>query len=225
MRSIPFFQRLRRRALVAMVGFVAIAGVAGAWWWFRPPPASIAAIQDDESDDDLLAVRNPGYVGHQVCASCHSARVAEFQETAHFRACRLPEAGSMPVGFGPGRGSFATRAPGPRFEMTRDAGDFIQTTIHATPSGEQRTTARIGLAYGTGNADEIYFTWHDNRLFELPAAWLHPQNRWGASPYNPYLSGDFSRATTTRCLECHNTWFEHVPGTTNQYKRESFMLG
>src|SRR5262249_8282885 len=93
------------------------------------------------------------------------------------------------------------------------------------PSGEQRTSTRIALAYGTGNADEIYFTWHDDRLHELPAAWLHPQNRWGASPFNPYGSDDFSRETTTRCLECHNTWFEHVPGTSNQYKRDSFILG
>jgi tetratricopeptide (TPR) repeat protein len=109
--------------------------------------------------------------------------------------------------------------------MTHIGGDYFQTAIRAAPTGEQRTQSRIDLAYGTGTADEIYFTWHEDRLFELPMAWLHPQKRWGRQPFNPHLSGDFSRTTTTRCLECHNTWFEHVAGTENKYKRDSFLLG
>jgi tetratricopeptide (TPR) repeat protein len=109
--------------------------------------------------------------------------------------------------------------------MTQSGGDFLQTTILTTPTGEKRASARIALAHGAGQADEVYFTWHDDRLYELPVAWLHPLKRWGASPFDPYGAADFSRETTTRCLECHNTWFEHVPGTFNQYKRDSFILG
>ncbi|HEY2251770.1 MAG TPA: tetratricopeptide repeat protein, partial [Planctomycetaceae bacterium] len=36
---------------------------------------------------------------------------------------------------------------------------------------------------------------------------------------------DFSRESTVRCLECHNTWFHHVPGTPNQYRPDSFLMG
>ena len=42
---------------------------------------------------------------------------------------------------------------------------------------------------------------------------------------NRYGTGDLSRATTPRCLECHSTYFEHRPGTTNEYNRHNFILG
>jgi tetratricopeptide (TPR) repeat protein len=213
----------------AIVGLVVVAGGAILWWrlgnpWQRDAqPPRTATDQDAEEDEP--AVADPGYLGPQSCAACHARRVAEFQATSHFRACRLPLAETMPPGFAPGRGTYVARQPGLRFEMTRDGGDFLQTAIHTTPGGEQRTTSRLGLVYGTGTADEIYFTWKDDRLYELPVAWLHPLKRWAEQPFNPYATGDFSRSTTTRCLECHNTWFEHIPGTPNQYRREHVILG
>lgn len=132
----------------------------------------------------------------------------------------------MPSGFAPGRGSFATRDAGLRFEMTREGSDFIQTAIHATPTGEQRTSTRVALVYGLGAADQVFHGWHGDQLVELPMAWLHPQNQWGITPYAAFsTAADFSRETTTRCLECHNTWFEHTPGTLNQYNPQSLILG
>jgi tetratricopeptide (TPR) repeat protein len=152
--------------------------------------------------------------------------VAEFQKTRHFLACRLAQAETMPPGFAPGRGRFATRDPALRFEMAQVGDDFIQTVVRATAAGEQRTSARIAFVYGSGGtADEMYFTWHDDRLRELSIGWLHPQNQWGIVTYDPNGKGDLSREATTRCLECHNTWFEHVTGTPNQYRRDSFLLG
>jgi tetratricopeptide (TPR) repeat protein len=152
--------------------------------------------------------------------------VAEFQKTAHFRACRTPEPATMPAGFAPGRGTYATREPGLRFEMARAGGDFLQTVVRATPAGEQRTPAHVDLVYGgTGGTDEVFFTWHGDWLYELSLVWLHPQNQWGASPFDPHGGGDLSREMTTRCLECHNTWFGHVPGTPNRYDRHDFVLG
>jgi tetratricopeptide (TPR) repeat protein len=208
---------------------VVVASGAILWWRLgnprqrnsQPPPA----VTDQDAEVEEPTVPDPGYLGPQACAACHARRVAEFQATSHFRACRLPRVETMPPGFAPGRGTYVARRPGLRFEMTQEGSDFLLTAIQTTPGGEQRTPARIALAYGTGTADEIYFTWHGDQLYELPVAWLHPLKRWGEQPFDPYGTGDFTRSTTTRCLECHNTWFEHVPGTPNQYKRDHFILG
>src|SRR5262249_19441632 len=145
--------------------------------------------------------------------------------TSHFRTSRLPQAETMPPGFAPGKGRHAPRDAGLRFEMTRVGNDFFQTALRATPAGEQQTSSRIDLVYGAGHADEVYFTWHGDRLYQLPMVWLHPQHCWANISYNRYGTGDFSREGTTRCLECHTTWFEHVAGTPNQYRRDSFILG
>ncbi|HEV3449075.1 MAG TPA: tetratricopeptide repeat protein [Gemmataceae bacterium] len=180
-----------------------------------------------EGDTELeAAFHNPGYVGPRACAPCHAKRVAEFQTTRHFLACRLAHADSMPPGFAPGQGRYTTRNPALRFDMAQADGNFTVTAVRSTAQGDQRTTAPIGLIYGSaGAADEIYFTWHGNGLYELPIAWLHPQRRWAEQPLDPQGAGDFTRTTTPRCLECHNTWFEHVPGTENQYQANDAILG
>jgi Flp pilus assembly protein TadD len=216
----------RRWAVWAVVGAIVAVGGGVAFWRRPSPPPPVSAAAEDEIPFDAAVPRNPGYLGPQACAACHAARVAEFQATRHFQACREPQAATMPPGFAPGRGTYITRVPGLRFEMTQAGGDFLQTAIAAKPGGEQRASAPIALVYGSaGKADEIYFTWHGDRLYELPMAWLHPLNRWGEEPFNPYGTGDFTRTTTPRCLECHNTWFVHVPGTENQYQRHDYLLG
>ncbi|MDA1054461.1 MAG: tetratricopeptide repeat protein [Planctomycetota bacterium] len=175
---------------------------------------------------DETPIEPPGYLGMESCAACHAERVAEFRATNHARTCRLPRAEDMPPGFDPGKGSFVTRYDGLRFEMSREGDDYIQTSIHASPSGQQqRRSARVDMVYGAGTVDDIYLTWHGDRLDELPMAWLYPIDSWASEGFDPYGSGDFSRALTPRCLECHNTWFEHLAGTPNQYKREHSILG
>ncbi|MBC7817353.1 MAG: tetratricopeptide repeat protein [Planctomycetaceae bacterium] len=132
----------------------------------------------------------------------------------------------MPEGFQPGKGAFHPRDAAVRFEMTRANGEFLQTAIRSSPSGEERATATIDLVYGSGaQTDEVYFTWRGGQISELPMSWLHPQGEWGTAGFDREGSDDFSRKTTPRCLECHNTWMDHAPGTINQYQRETAILG
>jgi tetratricopeptide (TPR) repeat protein len=216
---------VRRWGLAALVALLLAAGATLAyWWWPTNPPAHAAAAADEDEDLEPPA-RDPGYVGPRACAACHAERVAEFLKTPHFLACREPEPKGMPAGFAPGKGAYATRDPALRFEMTRDGDAFFQTSLKQASDGVQKIPTRIGLVYGGGGADEVYHAWHGEELVELPMSWLHPQHRWGISPYNASTTGEYSRPTTTRCLECHNTWFDHVPGTPNQYRRDKVVLG
>ncbi len=215
-------QPRRRRWLLAVLVVLAVAlSVPVVRWWYVPGAASVEVDEDDK----VAATGAPGYVGVQACAACHASRVAEFQRTNHFRAGRLPEPGAMPAGFAPGKGNFRTREPGLRFEMTQEGAAFLQSAIRSTPEGEQRTSTPIDLAYGNPTADEVYFAWQGDQLFELPMVWLHPQERWAMVTHDPFGQGNLARETTPRCLECHNTWFEHIPGTRNRYRRDHLILG
>jgi len=209
------------------VAGLVVIGIAALVVWKWPTGRGLPQTKPGAVDDDLPepVVVNPGYVGIEACAACHADRVAEFRKTNHFRACRGPHDGPMPAGFEPGRGTLVAREPPVRFEMTRSGNDYLQTTVRNTPSGEQRVSTRIALVFGAAGLDEVNFAWHGDHLVELPVAWLHPLNQWGHVNLNRYGSGDFSREGTTRCQECHNTWFEHVSGTSNQYKTDSFLLG
>jgi tetratricopeptide (TPR) repeat protein len=164
-------------------------------------------------------------VGIQACAPCHEERVAEFKRTNHFRTSRLPEVGDVAPGFSPSLGQYFSRDPALHFQMTQAGTDFLETSLYADTTGEKRTSARVDLVYGAGAADEVYFSWRDDKLYELPLVWLYPQKRWGAAPEARYNHGHFNKETTPRCLECHNVWLGHVPGTLNQYDRHSLIPG
>ncbi len=214
----------RSPASWAVVGIV-IAGAAAAWWYLSGRAVVESEPQDEVSTPQAAAERS-AYLGMQACAACHAERVAEFRSTRHCLACCPPDPATMPAAFSSTGAVYAPRDAAVRFEMSRSGDEFFQTAILTTPKGEQRTQSRIDLVYGAGaGTDEVYLTWHGDRLYELPIAWLHPQETWGANSFDPNGSGDFSRELTPRCLECHNTWFEHSPGTLNQYKRDTAILG
>jgi tetratricopeptide (TPR) repeat protein len=208
-----------RRVVFASLGLL-VAGVALALW-LRPGLVGQRPTEDDEDEDDPVPVAvNPGYVGPQACAGCHARRVAEFQRTRHFLAC-TPASGARAPGFAPGRGLHPTRDPRLHFEMTRSGDEFIATGVQDTPRGVERVAHRIELVYGAGGkADEMYFAWQGDRLYNLPVAWLYPLERWGNA-----VDSIQPREATASCLECHNTWAAHVPGTSNQFRREGMILG
>jgi tetratricopeptide (TPR) repeat protein len=209
----------RRRLVLAFLGLLAV-GVA-LWFWLRPHPPKSKTMADDEDDAEIVpAVVNPGYVSIGVCGECHIQRAAEFQRTRHFLACTLVDRATAP-GFAPGRGLIPTRDPSVHFEMTRTGDSLLATGVQATPSGETRTSYRIGLVYGAaGTSDEMYLAWQDDRLYNPPVAWLYSIGCWGHA--TDTIS---AREVNPRCLECHNTWIAHVPGTTNQYRRDDMLPG
>ncbi len=179
-----------------------------------------STIDDDDEIDLVLAAVNPGYVGATTCAECHAQRVGEFQKTRHFLAC-TPASGMNAAGFAPGRGSHPTRDPSIHYEMTRSGDAFLATGVQSTPQGENRVSHQIELVYGAGGSgDEMYFAWQGDRLYNLPIGWLNPFQRWGHT-----IDSVEARVASPSCLECHNTWVAHVPGTPNQYRRDEMILG
>lgn len=238
--AVPDQQRLnsaeratrRRRWLVGAICIMTLGCAAilvGNWLFNKETKASkpqlpdLADLNDDPEDPNID--HNPGYLGPAACSECHAKRVAEFQRTPHALACRRPQDAPMPNAFDGTRGQYTTADADLQFRMTSENGGFFQTAIMKTAGGERRFTSRIDLAYGANKADEVYFTWRGDKLYEHMVVWLHPTNQWANTSYNRYGTGESVRDATARCLECHNTWFDHVPGTTNTYKKDSFILG
>lgn len=211
-----------RRVAFALAGLLAAS--VGLAVWLRPDPPARLAVPDDDYDEDdpdpLQAVVNPGYVGIDACAGCHAQRVAGFRKTRHFLAC-TPPAGAAAPGFAPGRNVHPGREPGLRFEMKRAGDDLTLTGVRAGPRGEERRAYTVGMVYGAAwHSDEMYFAWEGDRLFVHPVAWLYPDDRWGHA-----AEMVFARDAQSRCVECHNTWVAHAPGTSNRYRRDDLLMG
>lgn len=169
---------------------------------------------------------NPGYLGPGACTECHKKKTETFQSTRHFVACCEPNPGKMPKGFEPTLGTVICPDPNVSFEMKREGNDFFQITRRKSSNGTEEFRNKIGLIYGSGGTgDEVYHLWQGNRLQESRVGWLVSKSQWGLSNLDTRAPGDLSRETTVRCLECHNTWIDHVPGTSNTYRKEAMILG
>lgn len=214
--------RVSRRQIVLALLALTAAGVALAMW-LRPAPVPAPtpiAVKDEDEDDTVAPAPNPGFVGIGACAECHVKRVEEFRATRHFRAS-VPATGAHAPGFAAVKSFHQTRDPDVHFEMVRNGDDLIATGVRRASPADQRINYHVGLAYGAGGTrDEMYFAWEGDRLVQLPVAWLSPQARWGN-----VVDRIEAREVSPNCLECHTTWVAHVPGTLNQYRRDSMLLG
>lgn len=191
------------------------------------PQPEVTAVTLEKQPFVMPRVHNPGYVGPQACAECHQPRLQECLGSSHFRTCRVPEPATMPRGFESNPATFELPNTDVRFEMSRRGERYFQTAINKSAPNVMRTESSIDLILGAGkSSDEVYLSWHaDNTLWELPIAWVYANDCWGASGFDRHAGGDHARALTLRCFECHNTWFEHVPGTLAEYRREELILG
>jgi tetratricopeptide (TPR) repeat protein len=186
-----------------------------------PQPSGPPLDDDDEEIDRLLAVTNPGFVGIKACAQCHARRVEEFKTTRHFGACKEPEDGVAAPGFQEGASRCDTRFPGLHFEMNRVGRDFLMTAVQVTAGVEKRDSYRVALVYGSASRrDEMYFAWQDGRLLRLPVAWLYPYQCWGDASDSLHIAD-----APVSCIDCHNTWVEHIPGNPIRYRREDMLIG
>lgn len=168
------------------------------------------------------SIANATYVGIDSCRECHSERVHEFSETAHFDAARLPESHDVMGEFEPGRNVYQTRDPNLRFEMTTDGTNYFQTRIEKTEDGERRERKQAAMIYGTGLLDEIYLFWEGNQIHEMPIAYAGPLKRWINAP--GYVDGqaDFT-SNASLCIHCHNTRLKPIAGTTDEFHRDGVM--
>ena len=172
-------------------------------------------------------IPNPGYVGPLACAECHKDRVAECMPTSHFRTCRPPDMSSLPRGFLPENASFKRSNDPVEFETLKRGNELVQATIEPFANGKRRIESSIDLIYGANPiSDEVYLSWRpDDSMWELPIAWVYATDCWGASGFDRDAVGDRARQLTVRCFECHNTWFQHLPGTANVYRRQDMIMG
>lgn len=145
------------------------------------------------------------FAGAQACASCHKDIYETHIHTAHYHT-------SEPAGESNVRGSFADGRNTFQFSeseyiaMARRNGHMYQVDYI---NGKENLAAPIDITTGSGKRGQTYLYWEDNKLFQLPISYFTPLDQWTNSP--GYINrARFNRPITSRCLECHSTWFQKI---------------
>ena len=187
-------------AIVAVIGVIVVVAIS-----LRQSGDRLPAI-----DDQLAAFRLPkppppdmGYVGSEMCATCHAEIAEQFVSHPMGMATNTVAAASVVEDYE--KTQFAP--PGPRryrIEKT-DEGVFhheVLLDVDGKPIYDQ--AEQIHYAVGSGQHARTYLINGGGAFFESPITWYSQRQRWDLSPgYHPVKHLRFSRRITENCLQCH----------------------
>lgn len=87
---------------------------------------------------------------------------------------------------------------------------------------------KFDIVVGSGRKGQSYLSWIGNKLVQLPMTYYTALNQWTNSPgYSPRRP-QFNRPITSRCLECHSTYFGKISDTAQRseaFDRSKIIFG
>ena len=147
------------------------------------------------------------FAGSQSCAHCHKDIYDTHIHTEHYLTSEPVSSTNVLGSFQEGKNVFAF-APFVNVTMEKRDSGLYQVEYN---NGLEITKGRIDIVEGSGRKGQSYLNWIGNRLVQLPITYFSPASQWSNSPgYSPHKPR-FYRPITSRCLECHNTYFEKIP--------------
>lgn len=162
------------------------------------------------------------FAGSEKCASCHKEIYAQHLSSFHHLT-------SMPANRQTIKGDFDSAN---RFDINdhifiaaeKKKDSFYQT---AYSYGTPRLSRPFNIVVGSGKRGQTSIYWFQNYLFELPLSYFTETNEWTLSPGYSIKAG-FDRPITSRCLECHSTYFEektNKDSKADEFSKTNYILG
>jgi hypothetical protein len=149
------------------------------------------------------------FAGSAVCSNCHKDIYNKHLHTEHHLTSAPVSAENVMGSFEPGKNVFVFA---PFLNVTMEKRDSGLYQVEYNNELEIRK-GRIDIVVGSGRKGQSYLNWIDNRLVQLPITYFTPASQWSNSPgYSPRRPM-FNRPITSRCLECHSTYFEKTSDT------------
>ena len=164
-------------------------------------------VKGEKPDTTLqsgLEVKFSQFAGAASCMKCHKNIYDSFSHTGHFLTSQPASEKFIKGSFEKGRNIFPFNDHLSVKMERRDSGLFEVAYLREA----EKIVKRFDIVTGSGAKGQTYLTWHKNELFQLPISYLSSAEQWANSPgYDPGKV-IFNRPITSRCLECHSTYFD-----------------
>lgn len=190
--------------------------------------AVLLATCDNNAGQNGATVKEDRYTefaGSQVCANCHKDVYQKHLFTEHHRTSAVARKDNILGSFQPGKNAFQFN-PADEVVMEERPDGFYQAEYRV---GKEIRSEKFDIVVGSGRKGQSYLSWRNNGLVQLPITYCTPMDQWSNSPgYSP-RQAMFNRPITSRCLECHSTYFQTSTGTTQRrledFDRNKIILG
>lgn len=174
-------------------------------------------ISSDKPASEELKVNDfSKFAGSQVCSRCHRDLYKQHLQTEHHLTSVVATEESILGSFEKGSNSFAFDKAN-EIIMERRKNGFHQ--VYYNYATETRA-GKFDIVIGSGRKGQSYLSWVDSHLVQLPITYFTPSQQWSNSPGYPPNKVVFNRPITSRCLECHSTYFHST--STSAKGIESF---
>jgi hypothetical protein len=162
------------------------------------------------------------FAGSQSCARCHAAIYAQHLQSFHHLTTAPANKQTLKGDFDSANRIFFNDHLFIAAERKQDS--FYQT---AYSSGVPKLSRPFDIVVGSGRRGQTSIYWFQNYLFQLPLTWFTETNEWTLSPgYSRKV--DFNRSITSRCVECHSTYFQEITNKdskADEFSKTNFILG
>lgn len=162
------------------------------------------------------------FAGSPACERCHREIYKEHLESFHHLTSQLANDRTLMGDFDSANKFFINDHLYIAAERRKDS--FFQT---AYLRGEPKLSRPFDIVVGSGKRGQTSIYWFQNYLFELPLTWFTETNEWTISPgYS--RKADFNRSITSRCLECHSTFFRDTTNAASrapEFSKANIILG
>lgn len=162
------------------------------------------------------------FAGSQSCARCHAAIYKEHLQSFHHLTSTPANQQTLKGDFDSANKFFINDHLFIAAERKQDS--FYQT---AYSYGVPKLSRPFNMVVGSGKRGQTSIYWFQNYLFQLPLTWFSETNEWTISPgYS--RKADFNRTITSRCLECHSTYFQETTNKdskADEFSKANLILG
>ncbi len=162
------------------------------------------------------------FVGSQTCIECHADIYSSHIKTAHYNTSANADSSNI-------MGNFASNHNILDLESVKLTLFLDEASAYQQSEIKNRTvkkdSEKFDIVIGSGVRGQSYFTWKEDKLFQLQASYYRPANTWVNSPGFPSYS--IERPIHDACLKCHVTFAKNKNslGHGNQYNKKQIILG
>ena len=162
------------------------------------------------------------FAGSQTCANCHKDIYEQHLQSFHHTTSALANAQTLKGDFDSANKIFFNDHLFIAAEKKQDS--FYQT---AYSHGIAKISRPFDIVIGSGKRGQTSIYWFQNYLFQLPLTYFSETNEWTLSPgYSRKV--EFNRSVTSRCLECHSTYFQETTNKNSkadEFSKTNFVVG
>jgi hypothetical protein len=157
-----------------------------------------------ESNNDGNNERFGEFAGSATCARCHKDIYDKNIHTEHYLTSAAATEQNIIGSFEDGKNIFAFDLL-TKVRMEKRDSNFFQVQY---TNGVEYKRGRFDIVVGSGRKGQSYLNWLKDRVVQLPITYFSPAGQWSNSPGYPPDKVVFYRPITSRCLECHSTYFK-----------------